>query len=243
MTQTGSDLTAVVFGAEDPVALAAFWSRALGWEVSPASDDGVALVPTDGTAVTVRFVPVAPAQTSRQRLHLDLTTSSPGDQQRSADELVALGARHEDIGQTPEEGHWVLADPEKNLFCLIEPENRWLAGFPRLGAINADGNRATGVFWSEALGWPLIWDQDEETAIRHPDGTGPVISWGGPPINPKDGENRLHLELTLRPGGSLDDEVARLVSLGATWIHGDADSAEVILADPDGNEFALLAAP
>ena len=29
-----------------------------------------------------------------------------------------------------------------------------------------DGSRAVGYFWSAALGWPLVWDQDGETAIR-----------------------------------------------------------------------------
>ncbi|MGH3368116.1 MAG: VOC family protein, partial [Nocardioidaceae bacterium] len=35
-----------------------------------------------------------------------------------------LGARHIDIGQRPEEGHVVLADPEGNEFCVL----RELAG-------------------------------------------------------------------------------------------------------------------
>ncbi|MCU1369624.1 MAG: hypothetical protein JWO77_818 [Ilumatobacteraceae bacterium] len=239
--EPGSQLAAVAFGAADPLALAGFWARALGWDVGEDSGDGgaVDLTPTDGTRFTVGFRPLAPEQTSRHRLHLDLTTSSAGDQQRSADELVALGGRHVDIGQTPEEGHLVLADPEDNLFCLVEPENRWLSGCPRLGAINGDGNRATGVFWSTALGWPLIWDQDEETAIRAPDGTGPIISWGGPPINDKPGENRLRLELALRPGVRAEDESARLVALGATRADGGGPEGGTLLVDPDGNEFVL----
>ena len=66
----------------------------------------------------------------------------------------------------------MLADPEGNEFCIIEPDNSFLAGCPRLGAVKCDGAREPGYFWSEALGWPLVWDQDEETAIRAPDGTG-----------------------------------------------------------------------
>ena len=236
MPDTGSEIAAVVFGAADPQALARFWARALGWEVGEADRGRVPLVPTDGTRFTVRFDPVVLDQTSRHRLHLDLTTSSDGDQQRTADELVALGGRYADYDLGPDEGHLVLMDPEENELCLIEPENRFLAGCPRLGAVNGDGTRATGVFWSGALGWPLIWDQDDETAVRHPDGTGPIISWGGAPLNDKDGTNRLHLEL--RPTGDPERERARLVSLGATERDG-ADPGVVLLRDPDGNELAL----
>jgi hypothetical protein len=73
----------------------------------------------------------------------------------------------------------VLADPEGSEFCIIEPSNRFLASCPRLGAVNCDGTRALGCFFSEALGWPLVSDLDEETAIQAPDGTGPKITWSG----------------------------------------------------------------
>jgi hypothetical protein len=198
-------------------------------------------VPTDGTSFAVRFVPVTAQQTSRRRVHLDLTTSSDGDQVRSAEELVGLGGRHVDLGQSPDEGHLVLADPEDNLFCLIEPDNRFLAGCPRLGCVNGDGRRETGVFWSRALGWPLIWDQDDETAIRSPEGTGPVLSWGGSPLGPKDGDNRLWLELTPELGRSVDDEVDRLVRLGAELVVNGPERAQ--LRDPDGNELVVRPAP
>jgi hypothetical protein len=31
-------------------------------------------------------------------------------------------------GERPEEGHVVLADPKGNEFCIVEPENKFLAG-------------------------------------------------------------------------------------------------------------------
>ena len=114
--------------------------------------------------------------------------------QETVERLVELGARHIDIGQGPDDEHVVLADPEGNEFCVIEPDNNFLAGCGRLGSITCDGTREVGYFWSEALGWPLVWDQDEETAIRAPDGTGPFITWG-PPLAPKIGKNRLHLDI------------------------------------------------
>ena len=111
----------------------------------------------------------------------------------------------------------------------------------RLGAINCDGSRETGYFWSAALRWPLVWDQDEETAIRSPDGTGPVITWSGPPLMPKLGKNRLHLDLAPDEDGDQRAEVDRLTSLGATRIDiGQGDVTWVVMADPDGNEFCVL---
>ena len=60
----------------------------------------------------------------------------------------------------------VLADPEGNEFCVIEPGNNFLADTGFIGALSSDGTQEVGYFWSEALGWPLVWDQDEETAIQ-----------------------------------------------------------------------------
>jgi len=148
---------------------------------------------------------------------------------------LGLGATHLDVGQTPDEGHVVLADPEGNELCMIEAGNRFLAGTGFLGELACDGTRAVGVFWSEALGWPLVWDEDEETAIQSPRG-GTKVSWGGPPVPPKHGRNRQRLDLVTADVGS---EVARLVALGATRLGELGDGVE--LADPDGNEFGLRA--
>jgi Glyoxalase-like domain len=135
----------------------------------------------------------------------------------------------------------VLADPEGNEFCILAPNNSFLAGCGRLGAINCDGTRKTGYFWSETLGWPLVWDQDEETAIRAPDGTGPLITWSGPPLMDKPGKNRLHLDIAPPAGGDQHAEVERLISLGATQAHiGQGNVKWVVMADPDDNEFCML---
>ena len=144
---------------------------------------------------------------------------------------VGLGARHIDVGQTAEDGQVVLADPEDNEFCVIEPGNSFLADCGPIGALSCDGSQAVGYFWSAALGWPLVWDQDEETAIRSPYG-GPKITWGGPPQQPY--RNRAHYDLVLPPGSDRQAEIDRLLSLGATRTDG-----ELTLADPDGNVFHL----
>jgi predicted enzyme related to lactoylglutathione lyase len=234
-------LVALCVDANDPLRLARFWAEALGWEVAPEAGEEISLVPTDGTRFRLDFMPVPEPKVGPNRLHLDLTSTSLDHQQESVARLVELGARHIDIGQRPDEGHVVLADPEGNEFCIIEPDNSFLAGCGRLGSITCDGTRAVGCFWSAALGWPLVWDQHEETAIRAPDGTGPMITWGGPPLAPKFGKNRLHLEVA--PLGRADQhaEVDRLVELGAARVDiGQGDVDWVVMADPDGNEFCVL---
>ena len=237
-----SQLVALCFDANDPLRLARFWAAALRWDVGDEIEDGIALVPTDGTTFQIEFFPVPEEKTGKNRLHLDLTTTSLDDQQESVATLLELGARHVDVGQGPDDTHVVLADPEGNEFCLIEPATRFLAGCGRLGSITCDGTRAVGKFWSEAIGWPLVWDQDEETAIRAPDGTGPFVTWG-PPVPAKTRKNRLHLDIA--PFAHVDQsaEVDRLISLGATRIDiGQGDVDWVVMADPDGNEFCVLSA-
>jgi len=232
-----SRLVALCFDANDPVNLARFWAAALRWQVDDEPAGEIGLVPTDDTRFQIRFLPVVEQKSGKNPIHLDLTSASTDDQDETIRTLLDLGAQHVDIGQGPDEGHVVLADPEGNEFCVIEPENLFLAGCGRLGSITCDGSPTVGYFWSEALGWPLVWDQDDETAIRAPDGTGPFITWG-PPVPPKLTANRLHLDIAPPDHGDQQAEVDRLVTLGATRVGiGGRDVASVVMADPDGNEF------
>ena len=121
---------------------------------------------------------------------------------------------------------------------MIEPGNSFLAGCGLLGEIACDGTREVGLFWSEALGWPLVWDQDEETAIQSPHG-GTKVAWGGPPVAPHVQRNRQRFDLAL-DGGDPEAEVDRLVCVGATRLEGGEDGI-IALADPDGNEFCVHA--
>ncbi|GAA4738859.1 VOC family protein [Nocardioides endophyticus] len=227
---------ALCFDALDPAGLAGFWSGVLGWELVDDPRDGVVLLPDDDTGFRLRFVPTQAPKSGPNQLHFDLTSASLADQQHTVARALALGGRHLDVGQLPEEEHVVLADPEGNEFCVIEPGNSFLADCGFIGALSSDGLQEVGYFWSKALDWPLVWDQDGETAIRAPYG-GPKITWGGPPVAPKVGRNRLRFELAPSPGTDEVSQVDRLVALGATRIDLD------LLADPGGNEFRVLRRP
>jgi len=218
-------LLALSIDAHDPAVVGAFWAGVLG---RPLSADGTTVLPGDPPDLALRFVPSDAHRVGPNWIHLHLTSSTPEDQERIVARCLDLGAGHLDVGKRPEEGHVVLADPEGNEFCVIEPGNRFLAGCGFLGELACDGTREVGLFWSEALAWPLNWDQDGETSIQSPTG-GTKISWGGPPVAPKAGRNlRLELEAD-------DAEAERLISLGATRL------GDVLYADPDGNEFRLVA--
>lgn len=234
-------LVAIACNAIDPNELARFWAHALRWVVGQADDAGVELVPTDATSFLVLFRPLADEKTRQNLIHFDLTTSSLDDQTDTVAGLLAIGASRIDIGQGPDDTHVVLADPEGNEFCVIEPNNGFLGGCPRLGAVNCDGTHALGRFWSDALGWPLVWDHDEETAIQAPDGTGPKITWSGPPLMPKSGAQRFHFHVAPASGASVPDTVDRLLALGAARLDTDCACAGAIaLTDVDGNEFCVV---
>lgn len=227
------ELVAVTFDAHDPAAPAAFWAALLGRGV--VDEDGAAFLPGGETQVGLRFVAATTEKTGPNQLHLHVTSTSPDDQQHTVDAAIRLGARHLDVGQLPEEGHVVLADPNGDEFCVIGPDSSFLEGSGRLGEVACDGTRGVGLFWHRALDWPLVWDRDEETAVQSPLG-GTKIAWGGPPLasEPPTGRQRFDLAAT-----DLAAEVERLVTLGAAVLASYA--AGVALADPDGNVFRVTA--
>lgn len=229
-----SRLLALTIDAHDPARLASFWAGVLGRVV--VDDLRGALVPRSDTQVGLRFMLSRAEKVGLNRVHLHLTSSSSTSQQDIVAAALELGAAHIDVGQLPEEGHVVLADPEGNEFCVIEPGNSFLAGCGFLGELACDGTRQVGLFWAEALDWPLVWDEDQETAAQSPHG-GTKVAWGGPPVGPKHGRNRQRFDLALADG-DLAAEIDRLVALGATRLGSAADGA-IELVDPDGNEFCL----
>jgi hypothetical protein len=56
----------------------------------------------------------------KNRIHFDFR---PDDQQAEVERVIALGARHADIGQTGDESWVVLADPEGNEFCILAADD------------------------------------------------------------------------------------------------------------------------
>ncbi|RKR73983.1 VOC family protein [Frondihabitans australicus] len=234
-------LVALRIDALDPAASARFWAELFDWPEPRVDGDGSAtLVPPDDTGFDLVFVAAATPKREKNQMHFDVTSESQEAQDQQVAHALALGGRHIDVGQLPEELHVVLADPEGDEFCVVEPGNSFLADCGRIGALSSDGTQAEGYFWAAALDWPLVWDQDEETAVRSPAG-GPKITWGGPPIDERHEPNRWRLALEVEGAGAdaLRAETARLVALGARVV--DDSASAPVLASPDGNLFHLSA--
>jgi hypothetical protein len=229
-----SRLLAVTFEADDPAGPARFWAGLLGREV--VEDAGGVVLPGGDAQLGLRFVPGRAGLLGANRMHLHLTSADLDDQRHTVATAVGLGGRHLDVGQRPEETHVVLADPAGYEFCVIEPGNDYLAGCGALGELTCAGTRQVGLFWSNALGWPLVWDRGEQTAIQSPHG-GTKIAWDTWDSTPE-ARNRQRFEL-FPTDGDQRAAVDELISLGATRIDA-RDDGTVVLADPDGNEFDVL---
>ncbi|MFE9696090.1 VOC family protein [Streptomyces sp. NPDC006270] len=96
-------------------------------------------------------------------------------------------------------------------------------------------------FWSGVTDRPLHPEDGpgaRETQVQLAEG--PVLYFNQVP-EPKEIKNRVHL--CLRPETSREQEVERLLGLGATLVadHRNPDgSGWAVLADPEGNEYCVL---
>jgi hypothetical protein len=96
----------------------AFWGEALGYVPrEPAEDDWVVLRDPDGPNVNVSLQQVPEERSGKNRLHFDLYTD---DQEGEVERLLELGATRHPRSPEPDEDFIVLADPEGNLFCVID---------------------------------------------------------------------------------------------------------------------------
>lgn len=92
----------ITFDAADPPALAAFWSEFAGDEIE------LAFVWSDAPKI------------EKNRVHIDLASTSLEHQADIVERALKLGAEHADVGQR--DVPWVvLRDPQGNEFCVLEP--------------------------------------------------------------------------------------------------------------------------
>jgi catechol 2,3-dioxygenase-like lactoylglutathione lyase family enzyme len=102
---------------------------------------------------------------------------------------------------------------------------------------------ALAQFWTNVTGFTELPDEpnapDHEECYIKPDDGGPGLLFIRVPES-KSVKNRLHLDL--KPDTTRDEEVERLLSLGATLYedHRKPDGTGwVTLTDPEGNEFCV----
>jgi hypothetical protein len=100
--------------------------------------------------------------------------------------------------------------------------------------------RPVADFWGRALGWQV---QDDDGLLWMSASGQPfpdlLLVFVEVPEN-KTLKNRVHLDVN-PVGCSQDEEVARLIALGARRVDvGQGEASWVVLADPEGNEFCVL---
>ncbi|MER5863347.1 VOC family protein [Kitasatospora sp. NPDC002040] len=232
--------------ARDDSALGRFWAEALGWGLDSEGPGVTNLEPVgfaypDPTAVCIDLVARPEPKTVKNRVHLDLATTSPAHQRELVDRLLALGATFADVGQGEDVPWTVLADPEGNEFCVLEPRPLYRDTGP-IAAVVVDCTdpRAMARFWGEAMDWTVHEVADDHATLRSAAGVGPYLEFLRTPDR-KSGWNRVHLDVRPYPGDDPAAEAARLRALGATDPGIDPSAISwTVLADPEGNEFCLL---
>jgi predicted enzyme related to lactoylglutathione lyase len=238
----------MVIDAADPGRLARFWAAALGWEAA-AEEDGVANASPHGfrypdpAALPLVFLAVPEAKTGKNRIHLDLATESVAHQAAEVERLLGLGAVRADIGQgdVPWE---VMADPEGNEFCVLDPRPVYL-GIGPVAAIVAGYRDPAAVagFWKLASGWvpgDSVASSSGAVSLRSALGVGPYLELL-PSADAKTVKDRLHLDVAPEPGEDQAAAVAALVAAGAVPVEiGQGPVSWTVLADPEGGEFCVL---
>jgi predicted enzyme related to lactoylglutathione lyase len=97
-------------------------------------------------------------------------------------------------------------------------------------------------FWSAALGYRRGRFHPPYVRLRDPHERWPNLLLQQVP-EPKHGKNRMHLDIQVT---DVAPEVERLLALGARVVqpaHDDNGYLTAILADPQGNEFCVIAPP
>jgi hypothetical protein len=135
----------------------------------------------------------------------------------------------------------VLADPEGNPFCVLEPRATYQDTGP-IAAVVVDcaDPRAMARFWAEAMDWTLLEVTDDHARLRSAQNVGPYLEF----LRSDDARTvrtRVHLDLMPYPGDDQAIEVARLHALGAADLDvGQGDVPWKCLTDTENNEFCVL---
>jgi hypothetical protein len=239
-------LVQIAMNARDDSALGRFWAQALGWDMSSEGPGVTNLEPPgfaypDPAVLYIDIMAVPESKTVKNRVHIDLATTSDAHQADLVARLKELGATPADVGQG--DVSWtVLADPEGNEFCVLEPRPVYRDTGPIAAvAVDCSDPQAMARFWGSAMYWTVHEVTGDYASLRSAKAVGPYLEFLRTP-DAKTVKNRIHLDVRPYPGNDQAAEVARLQALGATPAdvgQGD-DVSWTVLADPEGNEFCVL---
>jgi hypothetical protein len=112
-----------VVGVVDLPRAVAFWTKALNLVATDEwkSDTWQTLNHADGSGRALGLLLSTSPTEPRPRLHLDLFTDTTLEQQTEVQRLISLGAQAVEWDLYPPEPDFVvLADPDGNLFCVVD---------------------------------------------------------------------------------------------------------------------------
>jgi len=228
--------TTLCIDVSDERTMGRFWSQAAGLDLTAHNGGYILTGPTPLHTIWLNRVPEA--KTVKHRVHLDVNG-------RSVAEYEAMGAR-----VLPGWGPFawtVMADPEGGEFCLFERDRpeaprhgevqpRWDDAYRLYElCVDAADSRAIASWWADVLGASL---RHSDRGFHWIEGIGPFdsIVFGDVP-EAKTVKNRVHWDVTLVSGATVDDLVAK----GATLLRAPDDEIEwTVMADPEGNEFCVF---
>ncbi len=119
---------AVVIDCNDLDGMLAFWREALGYvDRYEVEHDWASLRDPADPNVNVSLQVVPEPRVGKNRLHLDLYTD---DQAGEVERLLGIGATLHPRTPDPDDDFIVLADPEGNLFCVIQLPGEALSELP-----------------------------------------------------------------------------------------------------------------
>src|SRR5262249_11536381 len=132
----------------------------------------------DPVAVCIDIIRVPEPKTVKNRLHIDLATTSVAHQEELVARLKALGATPADVGQGDDVLFTVLAAPEGTEFCVLEPRPLYQDTGPIAVVVNDCADpRAMARFWGEAMDWTLHEVTGEHALLRSAAGVGPYLEF------------------------------------------------------------------
>lgn len=204
-----------------------FWAATLGLELTGFDDDPDEFKlsgPTDQHTVWPNVVP-EPHEV-KNRVHLDVAAPS-------LEPFTNLRRLSE-----PGQFRWtVFADPEDNEFCVFVVDD---VPDYRLKAVVIDcaDPQAMAQWWQGLLGGELGSKPENDWLWISKIEAVPFEGFDFVPVpEPKTVKNRVHWDVTLNPGVTVDD----VMDAGATVLRRPDDEIRwAIMADPEGNEFCLF---
>jgi hypothetical protein len=117
-----TSLLALVVDCSDSRSQAIWWADTLGHQMSERNPGEYEVYDASGASTPLYFMNVPEPKSSKNRLHLDITTD--GQLEDRVSQLVAAGATLIEMRQDPaafaNPDTWaVLQDPEGNEFCVL----------------------------------------------------------------------------------------------------------------------------